>query len=165
MAEAQEPSVLQEMIKKWKAEHKAKPRPLDYEMFLQISNMVSDSCEIKVARNPLDEDHDWIPNTPCLGVTKIFQDSEGRLTLRATHGKSHYTVDKLHSELRRVGKKISLSSSIMVQLSDSKTVQLTDVYSHALVKDSWAGLPFDLVFAYYEEDEKKEEKKQAEEEA
>lgn len=165
MDEAQEPSVLQEMIKKWKAEHKAKPRPLDYEMFLQISNMVSDSSEVKVARNPLDEDHDWIPDTKCLGVTKVFQDDEGRLTLRASYGKTNYTVDKMHSELRRVGKKISLSSSIMAQLGDSKTVQLTDVYSHALVKDSWAGLPFDLVFAYYEEEEKKEEKKQDEEEA
>ena len=100
-----------------------------------------------------------------LNFRSFISGLHGLFTLRATHGKSNYTVDKLHHELRRVGKKISLSSSIMVQLSDSKTVQLTDVYSHALVKDSWAGLPFDLVFAYYEEDEKKEEKKQVEEEA
>jgi hypothetical protein len=160
MVGATEPSVLQEMIKQWKAEHKAKPRPLDFEMFQQILKMVNESSAVKVARNPLDEDHDWIPETTCLNVGKISQDDEGHLVLHVRHNKTEYSVDKLLTDLRRVGKKLSLGSSIMAQVSEKKVVQITDVYSHALVKDSWAGLPFDLVFAYYEKDEKKEEKKE-----
>ena len=156
-----DPLVLQEMIKQWKKQNKDKLPDLNYEMMNTIMTHINESSPVKVARNPLDKDHDWIPDTVCHNVKNVYIDDEGRLTLRIRKDNTELTVDKLIDQIKKLKTNISRSSVIMVKVSEEKVVQLTDVYSHALVKDSWAGLPFDLVFAYYEEDPS--EKKQASE--
>ena len=152
MAEPTDPNVLQEMIKEWKRQNKEKPRDLDYEMLDVIMRHVNGSSPVKVARNPLDKERDWIPDTVCQNVKSVSIDDQGRLTVHVRGDKTELSVDAMLGQIKRLKTKISRSSSIMLKISDKKTVQLTDIYSHALVKDSWAGLPFDLVLAYYEED-------------
>lgn len=147
--------VMREMINEWKAAHKEKPRDLDFEMLCEILKHVNGNSLVKIACNPLDEDRDWIYGTECFSVGKVEVDDQGRLLIHMRRDKSEYTVDKMRDALHRLRKNSpSRSSGIMAKVSEKKVVQLTDVYSHALMKDHWAGLPSDLVLAYYEKEEK-----------
>ena len=146
-------NVMQERINEWKKAHKDKPRDLDYGMFCDVLDIVNESSVLKVARNPLDEDRDWVPDTVCHNVRGFEVDDQGRLVIILSRDHAELTVESAYAKLRGLKKHApAKSNSVMVRVSDTKVVQLTDVYSHALVKDSWAGLPFDVVFAYYEED-------------
>lgn len=79
------------------------------------------------------------------------------MTLHLRRDKEEMPAEKLYGQIMRLKKKIAGDASyVMVQLGESKSVRLTDAYSHSLVNAHWAGLPFDLVFAYYNEDKRPE---------
>ena len=157
--ESETPDVMRQMVQKWKSEHREKQADLDLEMFMKIIKVANGSSAIKVACNPLDEDHDWIPDTPCYNIGNVYVDEQQRLVLCMRRDKTEYSVEKMLDTLKALKKQgPSRFSKIMLQITDDKIVELTDIYSHALVRDNWAGLPFDIVLAYYDEDAKKEKK-------
>ena len=144
---------MQEKIKKWREANKDAPRDFDFKMLCTIIGALNDSSAVKVACNPLDEERNWVPDTTCHNIGKIDIDDEGRLVLSIRRDKEELSVEKLAWQINRLKKQRPADqSSVLLRISETKTVQITDAYSHALVRDSWAGLPFDLVLAYYEKD-------------
>ena len=152
-----EQNVMREMIQEWKDAHKEEPRDLDFDFFCSIIDCANESSPVKVACNPRAVDGDWIPGTPCHNVSKVGVDDQGRLTLHLRRDKEEMSAEKLYGQIMRLKKKVAGGASyVMVQINESKSVRLTDAYSHSLVNEHWAGLPFDLVFAYYDEDKRPE---------
>ena len=153
----EEQNVMLERIQEWKDAHKSEPRELDFDFFFEIVDRVNESSAVKVACNPTSADGDWIPGTTCLNVAKAVVDDQGRLTLLLRHDKDETSAGKLYGQIHRLKKKVAGGAShVMVQVSETKSVRLTDAYSHSLMQEHWAGLPFDLVFAYYDEDSRPE---------
>ena len=150
-------NVMMEKIQEWKDAHKAEPRELDFDFFCQIVDRVNESSPVKVACNPTATDGNWIPGALCRNVSKATVDDNGRLTLHLRHDKEEMPADKLYGQIQKLKKKVAGGAShVMVQLTEEKSVRLTDAYSHSLVNEHWAGLPFDLVFAYFDEDKRPE---------
>ena len=144
---------MKETIKQWREAHKEAPRDFDFKMLCTIIGMLNDSSAVKVACSPLDEDRNWIADTVCHNVGKLDVDDEGRLLISIRGSKEECTVEKFDAQLRRLKKqRIADGSSVMLRLSETRIVKVTDAYSHALVRDSWAGLPFDFVLAYQKEE-------------
>lgn len=144
---------MQAKIKQWREANKEAPRDFDFGMLCTIVDALNDSSAVKVACNPLDEERNWVPDAVCRNVGKVDVDDQGRLVLAVRHDKEELPVEKLALQIRQLKKRRPADQSpVMLKISDTKTVRITDAYSHALVRDSWAGLPFDLVLAYYEND-------------
>ena len=158
MPSQDEPNPMGERIRQWGESHKAEARELDFDFLCKIINRVNGSSAVKVACNPIARDGSWIPDTPCRNVSKVGVDEEGRLVLYASRDKKEMPVEKLFDKIQGVKERISGGSSfVMVKFSsEGDAIRLTDAYSHSLVNDHWAGLPFDVVFAYYNEDTRPE---------
>lgn len=150
-------SVMMEKIQEWKDAHKEEPRELDFDFFCSIVDHANEASPVKVACNPTAADGNWIPGTPCYNVSKVSVDDQGRLALYLRRDKEEMPAERLYTQIMRLKKKVvGGTSHVMVQISEMKSVRLTDAYSHSLVNEHWAGLPFDLVFAYYDEDKRPE---------
>ena len=150
-------NVLHEKIKEWKKAHKGAPRDLDFAFFCEILRFVNGSSPVKVACNPTSQAGEWVPGTECRSVAKAEVDDKGRLVLRLKSDKTGLSADKLYEQVQHLKKRVAGGKSpVMVKISETKTIQITDAYSHSLVKQHWAGLPFDLVFAYYDEEKRVE---------
>ena len=154
-----EPNPMGERIQQWEEAHKAEPRDLDFDFFCKIIDRVNESSAVKLACNPITKKGDWIPGTPCHNVAKADVDDEGRLVLYARNDGKEMSAEKLYEQVHHLEKKISAGTSpiMMKRSADSEEIQLTDAYSHSLVNEHWAGLPFDVVFAYYDEDTRPED--------
>ena len=150
-------NVMMERIQEWKDAHKEEPRELDFDFFCSIIDRANESSPVKVACNPTAADGDWIPGTLCRNVSGASVDDQGRLTLHLRRDKEEMPTGKLYGQVMRLRKKVvGGASHVMVQIGEFKSVRLTDAYSHSLVNERWAGLPFDIVFAYYDEDTRPE---------
>ena len=73
--------------------------------------------------------------------------TKGRYALRVNTEKHGISVDELMRKLRKAYKHDRGTGKPVYFTYGETVTQLTDAYSHALVRQQWAGLPFDLVLA------------------
>ena len=146
-----EGDALREAIKSYKEAMRAPQQDLDVEYLIKTLRSVNDACPIKVARNPLGDDRSWNHDAKMYNVKGIEVDDEGRLTVFIRRDNTEFTVDAFLDRFAKLKRKIvDKKGPVMHRVNDEKTVQITDVYSHAFVGDRYAGLPLDLVLGYYE---------------
>lgn len=151
-----EEDALQAAVKNYKAAMRKFDQDLDVDFLLKTLESVNERSVVKIARNPVDENREWIAGTVLYNVGKIDVDEEHHLMLRIRHDNAECTVEKMLDQLDKLKKKMhGTMGPVMLALNDLKKVQITDVYSHAFVKDVYAGLPADVVLGYFEDDIKK----------
>ena len=86
-------------------------------------------------------------------VRSIEVDEESHLVIRIRKDKGEYPVERfIESVLKNRRRLIDKRGPVFFEVSETKRVQITDVYSHAFLNDRLAGLPLDLVLGYFEED-------------
>lgn len=153
--------VMQQRIREYRESLKKQKPDLDMELLFRIMRIMNDASEVRVSIDPLDEDGQWSKNAPTYGVAGVIQLEDGRLALRVTSDKHGITVENLEAKLRKEFKHRSPVGVPVIYVHGETVTQLTEAYSHALVREKWAGLPFDLILAIKTE-KKKEEKKEGE---
>lgn len=142
---------------------KAKPE-LDIALLFRILDLVNESSEVKVAINPLSDEGEWASDAPTWAVGGVTVLDDGRVALRVKDDRHGMEAGDLHARLKKQFKR-STGDGVPVLFVQGETVtQLTDAYSHALVREKWAGMPFDLVLAVKEK-KKEDKKEEAKEEA
>ena len=142
-----EEDVLQEKLKEYREMLKKERPDLDIELLFRILQLMNDSSEVRVSIDPISSDGQWSSDAPTYSVSGLTQLDDGRYALRVNQDKHGLTVDELYSKLRDAFKKSS-GAGVPVLFARGDTVtQLTEAYSHALVREQMAGLPFDLVLA------------------
>ena len=108
-----EDNVMRETIEQWKETHKEPARELDYEMLCSILKKVNDESAVKVARNPLDENREWVHETTSYNVGRVEVDDEGRLVLYMRHDNTETSADKMQDQIKRVQKQIASIITIL----------------------------------------------------
>lgn len=141
---------LRQAVKSYKEAMRTQMQDLDARFFLKTLNAVNESSVLKVAANPIDEKGDWIHGTKLMNVRGFEVDDSGRLVVRTRGDNTEMPVEKALDQLEKLQRKLHMGAEVVLELKGEKYVQITDVYSHAFVKSVFAGLPFDLVLAYYE---------------
>ena len=125
---------------------------LDIALLFRILDLVNDLSEVRVAVDPVDDHGGWQPGAPTWSVTGVRKLDDGRVVLRVAdehHGiKAGDFYAKLEKEFEH---QTGAGVPVLFARGDSVT-KLTDVYSHALVHQMWAGMPFDLVLAVRSKD-------------
>ena len=139
--------VLQQKIKEYKEMLKKKKPDLDMELLFRIMRIMNDSSEVHVAIDPIAEDGQWMSNAPTYAVSGIRELDDGRIALRVNSESHGLTVGDLMPKLRKAFKHRSVVGAPVLFVQGETVTQLTEAYSHALVREKWAGLPFDLVLA------------------
>ena len=138
------------------ASYKEAMRPprqnLDVEFFYKTLSSVNESSALKIARNPIDADGKWIHETKLHNVRGIELGEGGGVIMRMRGDKTNLSIEKAIDQMDRIRRQLGKEAPVTLVISDDKQGRITDIYSHAFVKDAWAGLPFDLVLAYFEEE-------------
>ena len=148
-----EGDVLREAIRSYKEAMRAPTQDLDIEFLVKTLRIVNEASPVKVARNPLTADHEWNPETTLYDVRGIEVDEQNRLCVTIRKDKQEYPVERFLIQLGKLMKMLpDKKAPVMLMISEQKTVQITDVYSHAFMSDAYSGLPLHLVLGYYEED-------------
>lgn len=124
---------------------------LDVDYLLKTLEAVNASSAVKIACNPVDKNHDWINGTKLFNIGKIEVDAEFHLTLHVRRDNDECTAETMLEQIDKLKKTLhGTSGPVMLALANGEKVKLTDAYSHSLVKDACAGLPFDVVLGYFE---------------
>lgn len=151
--------ILQDKIKQYREMLKKEKPELDIELLFRILRIMNDASEVHVAIDPIAEDGQWTSSAPTYAVSGVTELNDGRVALRVNNEKQGMSVENLEKKLRKaLGRDRGTGKPVLFVRGDAVT-QLTDAYSHALVREKWAGLPFDLVLAI-----KTEKKPEAEDE-
>ena len=146
---------LRSAIEGYKEATRRYDQDLDVEYLLKSLEAVSECSAVKVARNPVDKNHEWIHGTELLSIGKIDVDDEFHLTLHIRHDGGECTAETMLEQIENIKSKLhGTTGPVMLALSNEKKVKLTDAFSHSFVKDVCAGLPFDVVLGYFEDDAK-----------
>ncbi|MBQ9000845.1 MAG: hypothetical protein IJ087_03225 [Eggerthellaceae bacterium] len=139
--------VWEEKVKAYRESIKQEKPELDIALLFRILDIVNESSEVKVAIDPIGEEGDWSSNAPTYAVTGVTKLDDGRVALRAADEHHGIEAGALYNKLKKEMKR-STGEKVPVLFAKGETVtQLTDVFSHALVREQWAGMPFDLVLA------------------
>lgn len=124
------------------------PKPdLDIALLFRILDIVNESSEVKVAVNPVDAEGGWTSNAPTWAVKGVCRLDDGRVVLQVTGEHHGIEAGILYTKLRAEFKRETGEKVPVLFLHKDEVTQLTDVYSHALVREHWAGMPFDVVLA------------------
>ena len=124
------------------------PKPdLDIELLFRILDLVDESSEVHVAMNPVDDEGGWSSDAPKWAVSGVIHLDDGRVALRVRDDRHGIEAGKLYLRLKKEFKRQSGAKVPVLFVRGEKVTQLTDAYSHALVREEWAGMPFDLVLA------------------
>ena len=146
----QEKMPMQEKVDEYKATHRDPLPELDLALLIKSMDKLNGSCPIKIARNAVDEQRNWIPGTLTSNVGKVYLDDKHNVVFKLRQDGGSMTIDELRDELDPILKRLPLKNAdLMVELGEDKKVKLTELFSHSLVKDMWAGLPFDFVMGYH----------------
>lgn len=148
---------LQEKIKQYREMLKKQKPDLDIELLFRIMRIMNESSEVKIALDPISEDGSWESKATTYAVAGVTQLDDGRYALRTNRENHGITIAKLERELGKAFKHDRGSGKPVLFVHGDEVTQLTDAYSHALTREQWAGMPFDLVLAV------KSERKQASE--
>ena len=142
--------ILKEKIKAYRESLKGEVPDLDIELLMKVLDMVNESSEVKVAISPVTEGGGWDPNAPTYAVAGITTLDDGRISLRVHDERHGIEAGTLYLKIKKALKRRSGSKMPVIFSRKGNIVQLTDVYSHALVRQMYAGMPFDVVLAFSE---------------
>ena len=145
--EEEQIDVMQQKIKEYREMLKKKKPDLDIELLFRILRIMNGSSKVFVSHDPIAEDGLWDSTAPIYAVSGVIQLDDGRWALRTSGDKNGMTVDKLESKLKKAFKHDPGTGKPVLYVRGETVTQLTDAYSHALVREKWAGLPFDLILA------------------
>lgn len=143
---------MKQAVKSYKEAMRTEKQDLDVEFLKRTLSAVNDGSPLKVACNPIGKDRLWRRDAKLLNVRALELDDEGHLVVHTRTDKTELPVEKALDQLQKLKRKLQPSGPVMLQVSETKQVRITDAYSHAFVKSAWAGLPFDLVLAYFEDE-------------
>lgn len=142
--------ILQEKIKAYRESLKEAKPDLDVALLMRILDMVNGDSEIKVAINPIAEGGEWDPKAPTYAVNGVKEMEDRRLALRVSDEKHGIAAYKLEEQYKKHLKHSKGEKMPVLFTRKGEVVKLTDVFSHALVREMWAGMPFDVVLAVKE---------------
>ena len=138
-----------EKIKAYRESIKEAKPDLDIALLYRILDIVNESSEVKVAINPVTEGG-WSSEAPTYAVAGVKKLDDGRVALRVNDEKHGIEAGALYTKLKKEFKRASGEKVPVLFVRGDTVTQLTDVDSHALVREQWAGMPFDLVLAVRE---------------
>lgn len=139
--------IWEEKIKAYRESIKGAKPDLDIALLFRILDIVNESSEVKVAVNPVDSEGDWSSDAPTWAVTGVRRLDDRRVALRVADERHGIEAGALYTKLKREFKHETGSGAPVLFVRKGEVIQLTDAYSHALVREQWAGMPFDLVLA------------------
>ena len=137
--------VLIEKIREYRRMLKLDKPDLDVSLLLKIFNITNESSEVFVAIEPVSETGEWVSNTPKYAVRGLKKLDDGRLVLSVNADKHGIAAGDLHEQYRKALKHASGSGVPVLFMRGDEITQITEAFSHALLKDQWSGLPFDIV--------------------
>ena len=139
--------IWEEKVKAYRESLKEEKPDLDIALLFRILDIVNESSEVKVAIDPISKDGDWASGAPTYGVKGVKRLNDGRVALRVADEKNGIAAGDLYLKLKKEFKRTKGEKVPVLFVKGEKVTQLTDAYSHALVREQWAGMPFDLVLA------------------
>lgn len=140
-----------EKIKAYRESLKGPKPDLDMSLLFRILDVVNESSEVHVAINPVDDEAGWSSDAPTYAVAGVCRLDDGRIALRVNSEKHGMEAGDLYVKLKHELKHVQVDKMPVLYVRGEKVVQLTDAYSHSLVREMWAGMPFDLVLAVDED--------------
>ena len=155
--------VLLEKIREYRNMLKLDKPDLDLALLLKILDITNESSEVRVAIEPVADSGEWLSDTPSYAVKGVKELDDGRIVLYVSDEKHGMHAGDLFLQLKKILKHASGSNMPVLFLHGGEVTQLTEAYSHSLVEEQWAGLPFDVILAVrkravvaVEEDEEQE---------
>lgn len=141
---------LNEAVDHYKEQEKAKEKPPEINVgFLKrVIDSVSDDSDIRVCIDPLDEKRRWIHDCTTLSVHDVKMDDQGRLVLYVHNDNQSITSGKLYEKIAHMGKDLKDNAEIIFYRHD-QLHKIDDIYSHTIVRNFFAGLPFDVALIAY----------------
>lgn len=139
---------LSEKIKEYREMLENERPELDMELLMRVLEMVNDESEVKVAIDPVDATGEWVATATTYAVLGLRKLDDGRLALRVADERHGIVGEKLIMQLRKefdtnfAGHKVPV-----LFVHKGEVVQLTEIYSHVLVRAAYAGMPSDVVLA------------------
>lgn len=141
-----------EKIREYKESLKREKPELDIALLFRILDLVNESSEVKVAIDPVKSDGEWSSNAPTWSVVGVTRLDDGRVALKVRGERHGIEAGELHTKLKREFKHQTGERVPVLFVRGENVVQLTDAYSHALVREMYAGMPFDVVLAIKEKE-------------
>ena len=120
---------------------------MDISLLLRIIDVMNSSGEVFVAVNPLHDDNSWVTNVQKHAVKGAALNDEGKFVLKTSTDKHGIKIDELHHIIKKTMRKGLSDRASIYFVRKEELVEITDAYSHTLVRDQWSGLPFDLILA------------------
>ena len=142
--------VWEDKIRAYRESIKQEKPDLDFALLLRILDIVNESSEVKVAIDPIAESGEWSSDAPTYTVKDVTRLDDGRISLVAGGDKHGIEAGTLYNKIKKALKRASGEKVPVLFQRGETVIQLTDAYSHALVREQWAGMPFDLVLAIRE---------------
>ena len=139
-----------EKIKAYRESIKQEKPDLDVALLLRILDLVNESSEVKVAIEPINEEGEWSSSAPTYAVKGIEKLDDGRVALRTSNEKHGIEAGDLYTKLKKEFRHGSGDKAPVLFVRHGEVTQLTEAYSHALVREQWAGMPFDVILAVKE---------------
>ena len=136
-----------EKIKAYRESIKEAKPDLDIALLFRILDIVNESSEVKVAINPVSSEGEWSSDAPTYAVSGVRKLDDGRVALRVSDERHGMEAGTLYTQLKKQFRRTSGERVPVLFVKGETVTQLTDAYSHALVREQWAGMPFDLVLA------------------
>ena len=143
--------ILREKVRAYRESLKEAKPDLDIALLFRILDMVNESSEVKVAVNPVDAEGGWSSDAPTYAVSGVTKLDDGRIALRVNSEKHGIEAGELYLKLKKHFRRTTGDKVPVIYVHKDEVTTLTDVYSHALVRQMWAGMPFDLVLAVTEQ--------------
>lgn len=143
---------LHQAIKSYKDAIRTPDKDLDVEYLLKTVKYVNEISPLKVARNPIGKDRQWIHGTQLQNVRGFYIDDDGRLTIRTRGDEVELSAEKALEQIEELQRHHVVAGAVFLERANKEPVAITDAYSHAFVSDVYSGMPFSLVLAYFEED-------------
>lgn len=137
--------VLLEKIREYRKMLKIDRPDLDMALLLKILDITNESSEVFIAIEPVSEAGDWVTDTPRYAVCGVTKLDDGRIVLRTNSEKHGMEAGELNLKIKKALKRATGSGVPVLFVRKGEVVQLTEAFSHSLLKDHLIGLPFDLI--------------------
>lgn len=135
---------LHQKVEEFKASLQKTTPDMNVSLLLRVLDVVNESSEVKYAFDPID-DQGWVTGTEENAVGGAHVTDDGKLCLTLKSEKHGIAAGKLYSQVHKLSKKGCADSASIVVMRKGEEVKVTDIFSHSMVRQMWAGLPFDVV--------------------
>ena len=148
--------VLRNQIEDYKAAKAEMLPELDYSFLLKSLELLNEASPVKIARNAVDENREWIHGTETHNVKSVYLSDDHCVVFVISHGDKVMTVADLSEVLEDINKKLPLKEvPVLIEINEETRVKVHDMFAHSLIQSMWAGMPVDFVLCYNQKVEKK----------